>query len=120
MKRKILGHKIADQLFAAEAAIDAALSAVATLTAMLPTARIEANLSAVVGQGVFDRSCQTIAALTDARRGIVETHRELSDVQLKVGLGAVSLGGTDKPDENIPPPLLEAGLRTVATGRAAA
>ncbi len=54
MKRKILGHQVADQLFAAEAAIDGALSAVATLTAMLPNARIEARLSAVVGQGVFE------------------------------------------------------------------
>lgn len=119
MKRKILGHKIADQLFAAEAAIDCALSAVATLTAMLPNARIEANLSAVVGQGVFDRSCQTIAALTEARRGIVETHRELTDVQHRIGLGAVSLGGVDKPDETLPPQLAR-GLRTVAVGRTAA
>lgn len=120
MKRKILGHQIADQLFAAEAAIDGALSAVATLTAMLPNARIEANLSAVVGQGVFDRSCQTIAALTEARRGIVETHRELTDVQRKVGLGAVALGGVDKPGENGEPVPIEGRLRTVAVGRTAA
>lgn len=117
MKRKILGHQVADQLFAAEAAIDNALSAVATLTAMLPNARIEARLSAVVGQGVFERSCQTIAALIEARRGIVETHRELTDVQHSVGLGAVSLGGHDKPDENEPP--IENRLRTVARSRAA-
>ncbi len=118
MKRKILGHQVAGQLFAAEAAIDAALSAVATLTAMLPTARIEARLSAVVGQGVFDRSSQTIAALTEARRGIVETHRELSGVQHSIGLGAVALGGEEKPDENVP--TLEGRLRTVAGGRTAA
>jgi len=117
MKRKILGHQVADQLFAAEAAIDNALAAVATLTAMLPNARIEARLSAVVGQGVFEKSCQTIAALTEARRGIVETHRELTDVQHSVGLGAVSLGGHDKPDEN--EPQLQNRLRTVARNRAA-
>lgn len=118
MKRKILGHKVADQLFAAEAAIDNALSAVATLAAMLPNARIEANLSAVVGQGVFDRSCQTLMSLTEARRGIVETHRELTEVQHRIGLGAVALGGTDKPDENVPP--LEGRFRPVAAGRHAA
>ena len=119
MKRKILGYQVADQLFAAEAAIDGALSAVAALTAMLPNARIEAGLSAVVGQGVFYRSCQTIAALTEARRGIVETHRELTDVQNSIGLRNVSFGGEDKPDENVPP-LLETRLRTVAGGRSAA
>lgn len=118
MKRRILGHQVADQLFAAEAAIDGALSAVAALAAMLPTARIEARLSAVVGQGVFDRSSQTLAALTEARRGIVETHRELSSVQHSIGLGAVSLGGDEKPDENSPP--VEGRLRTVAAARNAA
>lgn len=112
MKRKILGHQVADQLFAAEAAIDGALSAVAALAAMLPTARIEARLSAVVGQGVFDRSSQTLAALTEARRGIVETHRELTDVQHSIGLGAVALGGDQKPDEGLPPG--EARLRAIA------
>lgn len=117
MKRKILGHQVADQLFAAEAAIDGALSAVATLTAMLPNARIEARLSAVVGQGVFDRSCQTIAALTEARRGIVETHHELTRLQHSIGLGAVALGGHDKPEENEPP--VEGRLRAVARSRAA-
>jgi len=117
MKRKILGHQVADQLFAAEAAIDGALSAVAALAAMLPNARIDARLSAVVGQGVFDRSSQTIAALTEARRGIVETHRELTDVQRSIGLGAVALGGHDKPDENIPPTFR---LSPVGGGRSAA
>lgn len=117
MKRKIIGHQVADQLFAAEAAIDSALSAVATLTAMLPTARMEANLSAVVGQGVFDCSSQTIAALTEARRGIVATHHELSNVQNAVGLRSVALGGEDKPEENEPP---IGRLRTMAGGRAAA
>lgn len=98
MKRRILAHQVADQLFAAEAAIDGALSAVAQLTAMLPNIRIEAGLSAVVGQNVIDRSSQTIAALADARRGIVETHRELTEVQHQIGLGAVALGGVDKPN----------------------
>ena len=102
MKRKILAHQVADQLFAAEAAIDHALSAVASLTAMLPGVRIDARLSAVIGQNVIDRSSQTIAALAEARRGIVETHRELSEVQDQIGLGAVALGGLDKPGQDVP------------------
>lgn len=104
MKRKIVAHKVADQLFVAEAAIDNALSAVATLAALLPNARIEARLSAVVGQTVIDRASETIAALARARRGIVETHGALHEVQGQIGLGAVALGGADKPDENRPMP----------------
>lgn len=102
MKRKILAHQVADQLFAAEAAIDGALSAVAALTAMLPGVRIEARLSAIIGQNVIERTSQTIAALTDARRGIVETHRELSDVQHQIGLGGVAMGPLDKPESDVP------------------
>ncbi len=115
MKRRLVAHQVADQLFAAEAAIDGALSAVAALTAMLPTARIDANLSAVVGQNVIDRSTETIAALAQARRSIVETHRELHDVQHQIGLGAVALGGIDKPEENAPRP--SGRLRVAATVR---
>lgn len=117
MKRKIVAHQVADQLFAAETAIDGALAAVATLTALLPTARIDARISAVVGQGVIDRTTETIAALATARRGIVEAHRELHDVQHQIGLGAVALGGVDKPEEETPRP---GGRLTVATRRAEA
>lgn len=102
MKRKIVAHQVADQLFAAEAAIDSALSAVASLTAMLPTARMDARISAVVGQNVFERTSETIAALASARRGIVETHRELSGVQNEIGLRHVALGGWDKPETDVP------------------
>lgn len=105
MKRKIVAHKVADQLFAAEAAIDNALSAVATLAALLPNARIEARLSAVVGQTVINRASETIAALAEARNGIVETHNALSQVQHQIGLGAVAVGPVlDKPEENLPMP----------------
>lgn len=118
MKRRIVAQQVADQLFAAEAAIDGALAAVATLTAMLPSARIEANLSAVVGQGALDRTTETIAALAQARRGIVEAHRELFDVQHQIGLGAIALGGVDKPPHDVP---RTGRLRTVeVSARAAA
>lgn len=108
MKRRIVAHQVADQLFAAEAAIDSALSAVASLTAMLPTARIDANLSAVVGQNVIDRTTETIAALAEA-------HRELHEVQHQIGLGAIALGGVDKPEENLARP--RGRLRVAASAR---
>lgn len=114
MKRRIVARQVADQLFAAEAAIDGALAAVATLTALLPNARLDARLSAVVGQGVIDRATETIAALATARRGIVEAHRELHHVQHQIGLGAIALGGVDKPEEETPRPT---GRLSVAASR---
>ena len=87
---------------AAHPAPPASSNAVAALTAMLPGVRIEARLSAIIGQNVIERTSQTIAALTDARRGIVETHRELSDVQHQIGLGGVAMGPLDKPESDVP------------------
>ena len=118
MKRRFVAHQVADQLFAAETAIDGALSAVPTLTAMLPTARLDARISAVVGQGVIDRAAESLSALAEARRGLVEAHRELHDVQRQIGLGAIALGGMDKPEEELPRP--GGRLRIAARGREAA
>jgi hypothetical protein len=49
-----------------------------------------------------ERASQAIAALADARRAIVETHKELSIVQTQIGLGAVVM--TDPIGGNKPPP----------------
>jgi hypothetical protein len=82
---------------------------------MLPNARIDANLSAIIGQNVIDRTSETIAALAQARRGIVETHHELHEVQQQIGLGAIALGGVDKPEEDVTRP--GGRLRVAASAR---
>ena len=92
-QRRQLGDQVAETLFAAEAAIDAALTKTAGLAAVMPNGRIDARLSAVVGQDAVDRISETLAALFQARRGIVETHKELAVVQKQIGLGAVAYGG---------------------------
>ncbi len=98
-QRRAIAENIADALFQAEAAIDAAPSKTATLTGVMPSMRAQAGLSALIGQGAVERASQAIMALTEARRAIVETHKELSLAQGQIGLGAVALGdeGGDKP-----------------------
>jgi hypothetical protein len=105
MKRKIVAHKVADQLFAAEAAIDRAVSETARLTSLLSDSRIEAGLSAVVGQDVMDRASASIGALSTARRELVGAHEALSIVKDQIGLRTVSIGGMIKPGENAPKPM---------------
>ncbi len=105
-QRRAIAENIADALFQAEAAIDAALSKTATLTGVMPSMRAQAGLSALIGQGAVERASQAIMALTEARRAIVETHKELSLAQGQIGLGAVRMEG-DMGDK--PPP---AGLET--------
>ena len=118
-ERRQLGDQVAETLFAAEAAIDAALTKTAGLAAVVPNGRIDARLSAVVGQDAVDRISETLAALFQARRGIVETHKELAVVQKQIGLGAVAYGGGI-----VKPPQLAAdaapNLRRVTSETAAA
>ncbi|HSV02292.1 MAG TPA: hypothetical protein VLI41_03720 [Phenylobacterium sp.] len=99
-QRRMVAEQIAGALFEAEAAIDAALSKTAHLTGVMPALRQQAGLSALVGQDALERAAQALSALAEARRAIVETHKELSTAKDQVGLGAVmtSTGG-DKPPQ---------------------
>ena len=88
-QRRMIAEQVAGALFEAEAAIDAALAKAAALTGIMPMMRREMGASALIGQGALERSSQAIAALADARRAIVETHKELSIVQGQIGLNGV-------------------------------
>jgi len=115
-QRRLVAEQIAGALFEAETAIDAAISKTAHLTGVMPMLRKAAGASALIGQDAVERASQAIAALADARRAIVETHKELSVAQGQIGLGAITLvdpGSGDKPDpEGVQRPA--ARLRAVA------
>ena len=101
-ERRMVAEQVAGALFEAEAAIDAALSKTAQLTGIMPSLRKRAGASALIGQDALERATQAIMALAEARRAIVETHKELSVVQGQIGLGAVRLEGDDGTSK--PPP----------------
>jgi hypothetical protein len=92
-ERRMVAEQVAGALFEAEAAIDAALSKTAHLTGVMPLLRRQAGASALIGQDAVERASQAIMALAEARRAIVETHKELSIVQGQIGLGAVRMAG---------------------------
>lgn len=99
-ERRMVAEQVAGALFEAEAAIDLALSKTAHLTGVMPSLRKRAGASALIGQDALERATQAIMALAEARRAIVETHKELSVVQGQIGLGAVVMTdptGGDKP-----------------------
>lgn len=96
--RRAAAIKVAESLWAAEAAIDAALARAAELNGNMVTARTDANLSALVGQDAFEVSAAAFAALARARSDIVETHKRLSEAKIQIGLRTVSMGdGPEKP-----------------------
>lgn len=97
MKIKTLAHQVADDLFAFENAIDTALGMAGKLSESLTSARIEGNVSAVVGQDAFDGLSEAVAALTAARRGAVQAHQGLDAAKNRLGLRTVALGGLIKP-----------------------
>ncbi len=103
MSRHAVGEAIAARLYAAETAIDQALSETAFLAAALPSARAEAYLSAVTGQRVFDGAAASISALAEARAHLVQTHTALAALARKLGLDTLAVGPLDKPGD--PPPI---------------
>jgi hypothetical protein len=92
-ERRAAAQQVADQLFAAEAAIDAAITATATLAALMPSVRNQAGAGACIGQDALLKAVATIAKLGDARTEIVATHAALRVAQRQIGLDAVSFGG---------------------------
>jgi hypothetical protein len=115
-QRRMVAEQIASALFEAEHAIDAALAKTATLTGVMPLLRREAGASALIGQDAVERASQAIMALAEARRAIVETHKELTIAQTQIGLGAVTLMD---PGSGGKPPLLAADEEPVKVGRRA-
>ncbi|HEX8194422.1 MAG TPA: hypothetical protein VF552_16150 [Allosphingosinicella sp.] len=109
--RRDAAMKVADSLYAAEAAIDAALARAAELNTTLVTARIDAKLSAVVGQGAFEGAAAAFAALARARAEIVETHNRLDETRVRIGLRTLMTGD---PGGKEPSAAAPATLRSVA------
>ena len=118
-QRRMAAEHVAGALFDAEAAIDEAITKAATLTGVMPLLRKQAGASALIGQDALERATAAMMALAEARRAIVDTHRELSVVQKQIGLGAVRMGGD--PGEK-PPPIEREGdvpMRQIREVRAA-
>ena len=105
-QRRMVAEQVAAALFEAEAAIDAAITKAALLTGVMPQLRKEAGASALIGQGAVERASQAIMSLTEARRAMVETHKELSIVQTQIGLGAITMSDPTGGDK--PPPMFAA------------
>ena len=115
MSTQAIGEALAARLYAAEAAIDQALSETAFLAAALPSARTEAYLSAVTGQRAFDGAAASISALAEARSHLVQTHTTLAALARKLGLDTLAIGPLDKPGEQ--PPVGGGGVSPVMSAK---
>lgn len=115
MKRSEAAIAGTEKLKRAEAAIDAALRETAELMGLLPSLRLEAKLSAVIGQEAVANLSETLAHIVSARRTIIETHSALATVRTQIGCGALAVGDVDKVGD----PPRTSGLHALPGGRAA-
>lgn len=102
MSKVQVGETLAARLFAAEAAVDAAIVATAGLAAQLPIARTEAMLSAVTGQRAFDGAAGAVSSLVQARAQLVQTHKTLAALARSLKLDHLAVGPIDKPEDDPP------------------
>ncbi len=85
-------RSVAAKLHAAEEAIDLAIIKMCELNSELPTARLNANISATVGQLALDQITEALRSLTLSRKQTVEAHAALAQTQRDMGLGAMAMG----------------------------
>lgn len=103
MSRVLLAREIAGRLKVAEAGVDAALSAVADLTASLPRAAAGADLPPRAGQVALEQADEALALLVRCRGRMAETHRRLAILARTLGLSDPAIGPLDKPEDDTPP-----------------
>ena len=101
MEKAFVAQKLANKLFATEAAVDAAMAEAMNLLAGMAEARKEAGVSATVGDGATAKIAEAIAILAQARTAVVAAHDELADLKLRVGIRTKLVGVTDKPPEQV-------------------
>jgi hypothetical protein len=115
-ERRMAAEQIAAALWDAESAIDVAFSKTAAFSGAMPAFRRQAGASALIGQEAMERASQAMMSLADARRALVEAHKELTIAKQQVGLGAVTMddpGGGQKP-----PVTIEGEVAARKSGRA--
>jgi len=115
-ERRMAAEMIATALWDAETAIDVALTKTADFTGKIPALRRQAGASALIGQGAMERASQAVVALAEARRALVEAHKELTLAKGQVGLGAITM---DDPGGGTKPPItVETEVAAHKSGRA--
>lgn len=92
-ERRQAAEQIAAALWDAESAVDVALTKAAHFTGVMPALRQQAGASALIGQHAVERATQAVAAIAEARRALVEAHKELTIAKQQIGLGAVVMDG---------------------------
>ncbi|RRN62339.1 hypothetical protein [Caulobacter sp. 602-1] len=102
MEKVFVAQRVANKLYATEAAVDAATVEVMEMMAELIQARKDLGLSATVGNGASAKFAEAVQALATARTAIVDAHKQLDETRLRVGI-RTRMGGFIKEEQLVSP-----------------
>jgi len=97
--RQEVARSVAERLFAAEEALDVAAARIAELNAVLPLARLDARVAAMVGQDAITNSASAVMLVAQTRAHIVATHASLKQAGDSIGLREMAYGDLLKPTD---------------------
>lgn len=86
MEKVFVAQRVANKLFATEAAVDGALTEAAELMTVMLTARKDIAVSTVFADDAQVKLMAAMKALSEARSAMVAVHHELNEAQLRIGV----------------------------------
>lgn len=86
MEKVFVAQKVANKLYATEAAVDGALKEAAELMTVMLTARQDIQVSTTFADESQVKLMAAMKALSDARSAMVAVHGELNEAQLRLGI----------------------------------
>lgn len=113
MEKIFVVKGVAEKLWAAEAAIDETLDQATALISSITEARRELEISHIIVDPAISKVAESVAALAQARRAMIEAHHALNEVKLRLGVRTKMDGGHWSVDADHEPKQSSAELRSV-------
>jgi len=98
MEKVFVAQRVANKLFATEAAVDGALAEAAELLSVMLAARKDVSASLVFADDVQVKLMEAMKSLSDARSAMVGVHQELGEAKLRLGIRTKMIGEMHKND----------------------
>ncbi|MBW8813547.1 MAG: hypothetical protein JF588_08990 [Caulobacterales bacterium] len=86
MEKVFVAQRVANKLFATEAAVDGALVEASELMGEMLKARLDVNASMVFADDCQAKLMDAMKALSEARSAMVAVHNELGEAKLRLGI----------------------------------
>lgn len=90
---------VANELYATEKALDAAIAQTGAFVQAMIACREPLEISAIAGAGAQAKAMEAIAALAEARNAVIAAHQELAKDHRRLGWGTYAVGPVEKPDD---------------------